>query len=258
MKPRQSKSQDMHSKSIKKKRFIIPYCDSSRTLILALLISAFLLCISLVICAVCEELLLIFYFLCMSQGMILKWMAWLTLRSWEWLPKKFATLDEWPPSTWTRPSCSGPGRTLNLQPDGRLLLLNLLWTWQIIMLWNIIQLTMVQSRSLHHACVLQLLLLTNVPSASCFLFTYFCHMMCTKLLSKCVFVELCHVLLVLPFDFFFFQMGLWWNCFLRVILVVFPFLSFVSFSLLFTRPPLPSMLLSVHGAHPLGRRNGEA
>lgn len=174
--------------------------------------------------------------------MIRKWMAWLTLRSWEWLPKKFATLDEWPPSTWTQPSCSGPGRTLNLQPDGRLLLLNLLWTWQIIMLWNIIQLTMVQSRSLHHACVLQLLLLTNVHCQLFPLYIFLPYDVHKAAIKVC----LCQIMSCptgVTIWFLLFHMGLWWNCFLRVILVVFPFLSFVFFSLLFTRPPLPSMLL---------------
>lgn len=148
-----------------------------------------------------KELFFIFHFLCASQGMILKWTAWLTLRSWGWSPKKSATLDEWPLSTWTRPSCSGPGRTTTLQPD---------YYW--VFSFSVHTVLKLRHYPVHTGSVKvsasrlcpAAAFLTNIPSGSCFLFTYFCHMMCTMLLSKCVFVKWCHFLLVLPFDFLFF------------------------------------------------------
>lgn len=169
----QSKSQNV-LKASRENPFIISCCinlDLNPTLIPPLLTSDFLFCISF-ICAVLKELFFIFHFLCASQGMILKWTAWLTLRSWGWSPKKSATLDEWPLSTWTRPSCSGPGRTLSLQPDARLLLSLHLLCPHVLNRRHYPVHTGSVKVSASRLCPAAAFL-TNIPSGSCFLFTYF-------------------------------------------------------------------------------------
>lgn len=187
----------------------------------------------------------------MPQVMTLKWMAWWTLRSWGWLPKKSVTSGAWRPSTWTQPSCSEPGRGPVIN-EGSCQVIDGSVTFPVVPVSTPLtnrlsgQPVHIDSvRFLHHAfpsssCSLW----QTVSSSSCFLI-HFVGVKSAHSFCESVFVQWCllsvecyHCIsFLLTFLWVF-----WWNCLSLVILVVFPVLRCVSsfFSLYsYTLPPSP-------------------